>query len=163
MNKFLVGLLIIVGGGIAGWYYMNGGSIPKMAPKNVDKGMTPSVTTTQTQTDQPVGTADAGSAMSGASKGGIVSQNTVSFTDTGFSPAAITIKKGTSVTFENQSALNMWVASDVHPTHQLLPGFDQLKAVSKGGLYTYTFAKVGTWTFHNHVSPTNAGKVIVTE
>jgi hypothetical protein len=57
----------------------------------------------------------------------------------------------------------MWVASAVHPTHQLLPGFDQLASVAKGGTYEYSFAKVGTWKYHNHMKPTDFGGVVVTE
>ena len=162
MNKFLVGFLVIVGGGLAGWYFLNGGSLPKGMPKNIDKGMTQQGTPSPAPSEQSA-VPDSGSAMVGGTKGGVVSQSTVSYAEGGFSPAAITVKKGTSVTFENQSTVGMWVASDVHPTHQLLPGFDAKKAVVKGGIYTYTFSKVGTWTFHNHASPTHTGKVVVTE
>jgi hypothetical protein len=57
----------------------------------------------------------------------------------------------------------MWVASAVHPTHLLLPGFDELKSTGKGGTYEYTFVKVGTWQYHNHVNPSDTGSVVVTE
>lgn len=163
MNKFLVGLLVIVGGGLAGWYFMNGGTFPKVMPKNIDTGIIAPPTPSVAQSEQTTTIPDSGSAMVGGTKGGVVSQSTINYTESGFSPAAITVKKGTSVTFENQSTVGMWVASDVHPTHQLLPGFDAKKSMVKGGVYTYTFAKVGTWTFHNHASPTHMGKVVVTE
>ena len=162
MNKFLVGLLVIVGGGLAGWYFMNGGTFPKVMPKNIDKGMTAQITPAISPSEQTT-ILDSGSAMSGGTKGGVVRQSAINYVESGFSPAAITVKKGTSVTFENQTTVGMWVASDVHPTHQLLPGFDAKKSIGKGGVYTYTFAKVGTWTFHNHASPTHVGKVVVTE
>ena len=162
MNKFLVGLLVVIGGGLAGWYFLNGGNLPKVMQKNIDSGMTPQVTPSMSPSEQTT-VPDSTSAMVGGTKGGVVSQSTINYIESGFSPAAITVKKGTSVTFENQSTVGMWVASDVHPTHQLLPGFDAKKSIVKGGVYTYTFAKVGTWTFHNHASPTHTGKVVVTE
>ncbi|MBP9814257.1 hypothetical protein KBC80_03625 [Candidatus Woesebacteria bacterium] len=162
MNKFLVGLLVVVGGGLAGWYFMNGGTFAKVMPKNIDTSMTAQTTPSVASSEQTT-ISDSGSTMGGGTKGGVVSQSTINYTESGFSPAAITVKKGTSVSFENQSTVGMWVASDVHPTHQLLPGFDAKKSFIKGEVYTYTFAKVGTWTFHNHASPTHLGKVVVTE
>lgn len=162
MNKFFVGLLVIVGGGVVGWYFLSGRTLPKVTPKNTDTNTTVQTAPTAVPIEQTATRGD-GNAMVGGTKGGVVSQSTINYTESGFVPAAITVKKGISVTFENQSTVGMWVASDVHPTHQLLPGFDAKKSIIKGGVYTYTFAKVGTWTFHNHVSPTHTGKVVVTE
>ncbi len=51
----------------------------------------------------------------------------------------------------------MWVASAMHPTHQLLPGFDELTAVPKGTSYEYTFTKDGAWKFHDHINPEARG------
>lgn len=81
-----------------------------------------------------------------------------------FIPEVITIKKGTVVVFVNKSKGEMSVASNPHPTHTDLPGFDQFKSADKGKkTYTYTFVKVGTWGYHNHLNPPVTGKVIVTE
>lgn len=100
----------------------------------------------------------------GGTKGGTTNTvNTVTYTNNGFVPSRITVKKGTTVSFVNDSAKNMWVASDVHPTHQLLPGFDQLKSVARGGKYDYTFAKIGTWKYHNHQFPADGGYVVVSQ
>lgn len=89
--------------------------------------------------------------------------NTIIYTDSGFAPRTLTVKKGTTVTFKNQSSKSMWVASSVHPTHQDLPGFDQLQGVGEGGTYTYTFDKTGSWKFHNHLAPSDTGVVVVEE
>lgn len=86
---------------------------------------------------------------------------TVSYTDSGFVPNSITVNSGTSVTFVNESTKKMWVASAVHPTHQVLPGFNQLAATEAGTSYTYTFSKAGQWRYHNHVATTDTGAVIV--
>lgn len=88
---------------------------------------------------------------------------TVDYTDKGFSPKSVTVKVGTTVTWTNKGGSPMWVASAVHPTHQELPGFDQLKSVGKGGIYSYTFTKVGNWKYHNHVGPSDTGVVVVTK
>ena len=92
-----------------------------------------------------------------------VDGNTVVYGDNGFAPKSITVKVGTTVTWKNTGNKMMWVASAVHPTHQELPGFDQLEATGNGTTYSYTFIKVGTWKFHNHVSPGDTGTVIVEE
>lgn len=84
----------------------------------------------------------------------------VEFSGTGFLPATVTVKKGTTVKFVNKSSTTMWVASAVHPTHQLLPGFDQL---ATGDSYSYTFTKIGSWAYHNHRPLVSGGTVVVTE
>lgn len=158
MNKNIVWGLIIVTGVLFGWFYFNG-----------DLSLTrPSTKTTITPVDREVLETDSTfpaitdeSSISGDIKGGVGEQLTVRFTDSGFEPKEITVNKGVSVTFVNDSVNGMWVASAVHPTHQVLAGFDQKTSVAKGGTYVYTFAKVGTWKFHNHVSPEMVGTVIV--
>lgn len=154
MNKWLIGLVVLVAGVVVGWYVLRGiGNVPtQQAPAPADNGAA--------KTD--VGTPQ--QAASGeAQQKGVKEQTTVTYADSGFTPNSVTVKKGTTVTFVNESTGNMWVASAVHPTHQLLPGFDQLKSVANGGTYEYTFDKVGTWKYHNHVSAGDTGTVIVTE
>lgn len=88
-------------------------------------------------------------------------QYTITYSDTGFSPARIEIPAGSKVRFANNANTNMWVASAVHPTHQALPGFDELKGEVKGSVYEYTFAKTGEWKFHDHLKPEMRGVVLV--
>lgn len=84
--------------------------------------------------------------------------------DSGFSPASVTVKKGTAVKFINKSSTPMSVASDPHPTHTNYPEFDQYKSTFKGkSEYDFTFEKVGTWGYHNHLNPSQTGTVMVTE
>jgi plastocyanin len=98
---------------------------------------------------------------------------TVNYSDAGFSPATITVKQGTKVTFVNTGTKNMWVAADEHPTHTEYDGtsrtehcatgtntsFDQCVV---GKTYTFAFNKVGTWEYHNHAVAGDTGRVIVT-
>lgn len=87
--------------------------------------------------------------------------STISVTDTGFSPVTITVPAGTTVTFVNNGQGLHWPASDVHPTHQLLPGFDALRGLATGETYSYTFSKAGSWTCHDHLNPTFKCTVVV--
>ena len=145
MNKYLIGFLVLVVGVAAGWYFLKGQGTPTGGSSFPE----PSNATQET-------------AATSASESAVATSS-VAYTDSGFNPKTITVKQGTAVTFTNQSSGGMWVASDVHPTHQLLPGFDQLQLVVNGGSYQYTFVKVGTWTYHNHVKASEIGTVIVTQ
>ena len=82
----------------------------------------------------------------------------ITYTDAGFSPSAITIKSGESITFRNESNAAMWVKSDVEAGSG---GFDAGVSVNKGGMYTFKFTNSGTWSFYNSVTPANKGSVTV--
>lgn len=158
MNKFLVGILVLVIGGVIGWYYFGGQvKLPGMNIGTINETPAPKNGTGEdvTISDEPT--------SFGTEKGGVMGEGVVTYTDSGYVPATMTVKKGTAVTFRNESSGGMWTASATHPTHQLLPGFDQKKSVVKGGVYEYTFTKVGTWKYHNHVKPTDTAVVVVTE
>lgn len=161
-TKLIVGLLVVVAGLGLGWYVLKG-AYPQPAPTTTEELAAPSPAyapeeTTVVSTIPPV--PQTGEVME---KGGVSAKASVSYTDSGYAPNTITVKKGTTVSWVNQSSGGMWTASAVHPTHQLLPGFDQLTSVAKGGTYEYTFTKVGTWKYHNHVNASDTGKVVVTE
>ena len=113
----------------------------------------------------PAATEDGGAINASASletPEAVTAPTVVSYSGTGFSPNKISIKVGTTVRFENESSKPVWVASDSHPSHTDLPGFDALRAYGPSETYTYTFATVGTWGFHNHLSHTQTGSVTVT-
>jgi plastocyanin len=100
---------------------------------------------------------------------------TITYTDSGFSPKAVTVAQGTTVTFVNQSSKQMWVGSAPHPTHEGYDGttekvhcasgytgpapFDEC---SFGTSFSFTFTKAGTWGYHNHASSADWGTVTVT-
>ncbi len=90
-------------------------------------------------------------------------KNTVVYGDGGFAPKAVTVVVGATVTWKNAASKTMWVASAAHPTHQELPGFDQLQSAGKDGSYNYTFTKAGTWKYHNHTAPGDTGVIVVEE
>lgn len=86
---------------------------------------------------------------------------TVVYTNDGFRPAKLTIPVGTMVEFVNQSDKQMWVASNIHPSHEILPTFDEFKGVGKGQTYMYTFDKKGTWPYHDHINASLEGVINV--
>jgi plastocyanin len=82
-------------------------------------------------------------------------------TSSGFSPAEVTVKPGTTVVFKNTDTQAHWPASNPHPVHTDLPGFDAKKGIAPGGSYSFVFSKVGVWGFHDHMHPSNGGHVTV--
>ena len=99
----------------------------------------------------------------------LVAENIVTLTDAGFSPTTIKIKKGETVVFKNTGSGMMWVASAMHPTHDVYPTkggcigsiFDQCEAVANGGSWTFEFDVTGTWKYHNHRNSSQFGTVVV--
>ncbi len=91
--------------------------------------------------------------------------NEVVYSDSGYSPAEITIKKGEAVNFINKSKIPLWTASNPHPQHTDLPGFDTAEVLNRlptlSENFSYTFNKVGRWGYHNHNWPAHTGFVIV--
>lgn len=99
---------------------------------------------------------------------------TVMFNGSSFSPASVTIAQGGTVTWVS-TAGNMWVASDPHPIHNgydgttmqqhCAPGytgpapFDECTGSSSN--WSFTFDKVGTWGYHDHLEASIMGSVTV--
>lgn len=86
----------------------------------------------------------------------------IAMTANGFNPAIITVKSGTKVVFKNTDSEGHWPASNPHPSHTDLPGFDSGQPIDNGNTYSFTFSKLGTWGFHDHLHPNLHGSVIVT-
>ena len=99
---------------------------------------------------------------------------TITYNGDSFSPKEVLIRKGGTVTWVNASGGQMWVASAQHPSHTVYSGtsrqehcpdtsgtaFDQCAG---GNNYTFTFDKVGTWNYHDHLNATAFGSVTVVE
>ena len=102
---------------------------------------------------------------------------TITYADNGFLPSSLSIKKGDTVAFSNQSSLEAWPASALHPTHTVYPGsdiakcgaseangiFDACRGLANGESWSFRFNEVGEWGYHNHINPGHFGKIIVTE
>lgn len=94
---------------------------------------------------------------------------TITFISSGYSPATLTVKKGTIVTFKNGSAGQVWPASAMHPTHAVYPTtggcigstFDACRGIEPGGSWSFTFGVVGSWKYHDHLNPSFTGAIVV--
>lgn len=78
-----------------------------------------------------------------------------------FEPETLTIEKCTKVVFENQDNVSRWPASNLHPTHGIYPEFDPLQPVEAGKGWSFVFDKVGNWRYHDHLSPSMRGTILV--
>ena|SRR3989344_3828155 len=95
--------------------------------------------------------------------------NVITYTGTGYSPSALEIKAGETVTFKNESQQSMWPASAMHPAHKEYPTtggclgstFDACMGVQMGDDWSFKFDIAGNWKYHDHLSPKNFGTIIV--
>jgi len=172
MNKIVIAVIIIAAV-LAGAYVLLRG--PQSSSREV---ATPAVS------EQPSGgtTPQPPVAQAPAREAGVRPENSapreeyiVTYTDAGYSPANLNLKKGEAVTFKNQSSQSLWTASDVHPSHRAYSGtsldehcpdttntaFDACRGVLPGQSWSFTFNKVGTWGYHNHLSPGDRGAIVV--
>lgn len=85
----------------------------------------------------------------------------IKMTADAFVPAQITINKGDYIQFTNTDSKAHWPASDPHPTHTGLAGFDSLKGIETGKYFRYQFTNAGTFSFHDHLHPALKGTVTV--
>ena len=105
----------------------------------------------------------------------IMKENIITYTDSGFSPSSLTIGVDETITFKNNSSRIFWPATAVHPTHRVYPGsdikkcgsgdeagiFDACGGLNPGGEWQFRFGETGSWGYHNHLRPSNTGRVIV--
>jgi hypothetical protein len=166
MKNGLIVLLIIIIGFVVGWFIVRPNT---QTQTGLSQKQNPSVSPTPEKgTYNPIEVSVSGSQnQSGETKGGIggtngvVTETTVAYKDDGFHESVTYIKLGSTVVFKNDSSRDMWVASAPHPTHTAYPEFDQKKSVTRGGVYSFTFTKVGSWKFHNHMMPNQTGTIVV--
>ncbi|TAL19388.1 hypothetical protein EPN90_03505 [Patescibacteria group bacterium] len=83
----------------------------------------------------------------------------VTYTLTGFNPQAVTINKGDTIRWTNNTTGALELRSNPHPAHTDNPAFSG-NAVS-GGQYSQTFSLAVSFGYHNHVSPGNTGTITV--
>jgi plastocyanin len=70
-----------------------------------------------------------------------------------FSPATLTVKAGTTVTWTNRDSAPHTVTSDA--------GAFGSDTMPRGGTYQFTFSQPGTFTYHCSIHPSMKGTVIV--
>lgn len=104
-----------------------------------------------------------------------ITVHTIRITANGFEPSSLTVKKGDSVIWVNESGRSAWPASAVHPTHTAYPGsgiqkcgtaeaatiFDACGNVAIGNSWSFVFNEAGTWKYHDHLRASVTGSVVV--
>lgn len=107
----------------------------------------------------------------------MMGEHVVVYSDSGYSPKELTIKKGDTVKFHNESTRETWPASAMHPSHSLYPGssiqkceteemtniFDACMGLKQGEEWSFMFDHVGTWGYHDHLNSSMFGKIMVQE
>ncbi|MDO8511591.1 MAG: cupredoxin domain-containing protein [Nanoarchaeota archaeon] len=96
-------------------------------------------------------------------------EHQITITADGFSPKTITVKAGDTVTFFNEDSNQHWPASAMHPTHNVYPEsggcigskFDACKGLEQGESFSFTFNEKGSWKYHDHLSVSSTGTVVV--
>lgn len=78
----------------------------------------------------------------------------------GFSPSTTTVQAGSTVTFKNDSSRAIQVQSDPHPAHTDNPELN-VGTIDAGSSKTITVTTVGDWGFHNHLNPSETGRITV--
>ncbi|OGF89737.1 hypothetical protein A3I27_03245 [Candidatus Giovannonibacteria bacterium RIFCSPLOWO2_02_FULL_43_11b] len=139
----IIVVIIIIAG--AGWYWY---STQYQAP-------IPEPTSTGTPTPVPSPTPSSTSSSVG------VKEVVVDITASGFSPSEVRIKAGDTVKFINKDTKKRWPASGAHPQHTTCLGFDAKPGINPGESYSHTFTDVKTCPMHDHLNPTQFGKIIV--
>lgn len=160
-TKITGAVLVVVLIAGAGWYFTSKNSVDvEPAPIIADDGIGESSTT---------GTMPA-----------IQQTIAITYTDEGYSPAEVTIPAGSTVTWTNKSSKQMWVASAMHPSHVAYDGtakdehcknnaptsdtvFDECTGDPTGSSWSFTFTKVGSWKYHDHITASKYGSITVTE
>lgn len=105
----------------------------------------------------------------------VISKNIIIYTNSGYTPNMMTIKKRETIIWKNESSIPMWTASAIHPTHRGYPdsgieicgtdisvaNFDACKGYGLGDSWSFKFDNVGTWGYHNHSNSSHWGKIVV--
>jgi plastocyanin len=144
--KTLITILIVIMLGFLGLaFYLVAGHKIATAP-------TPSVRASASPTSNA-----SASPQASSSSAAIQSVSAVTVANMAFSPADITVKKGTTVAWTNQDSVTHTVTEDDGQ-----PG-PASGALANGQRYAYTYNTAGTFKYHCTIHPNMTGTVTVIE
>lgn len=157
MNKTLSVIVIVVVVVLGGYFLFKGTSQTTPSVYQTSKEQP----NTQPSTSKPL-------QKTSASQVQAIKENLVTYTNSGYLPATLKVKKGETVIFKNQSSQSMWTASAMHPTHREYPTtggcfgstFDACAGIQPGASWKFKFDIVGAWKYHNHLNPTDFGMIV---
>ncbi len=145
MNKVVIGVVVavlVVAGVGSTVYFLN----------MDDEATTNSSQTTGSNTSNVETSTDATAQESESTS------SSVEIADFAFSPASITVKKGTTVTWTNKDSAAHTATSD----NDAAAAFDS-GSLATGESFSFTFEEVGTYAYHCTPHPSMTGTVTVTE
>lgn len=166
MSKIVIVIIIIAGLGLGGYFFFMGKFRPASLPPETSN-QRPEQPRQTSEPEQPVSQTP--------EQTPIAEEKIVIYGDSGYSPPTLSVKKGETVTFKNQSSRSMWPASAMHPSHRVYSGtslgehcpdtggnaFDACKGFLPGEAWSFKFSKTGVWKYHDHLSPGNFGAIAV--
>lgn len=85
------------------------------------------------------------------------------YSDNGFNPNTITIKKGQTVIFKNESSRDLWPTSAVYPEKGNCgkSKFDACVKVGPGGIWRFTLDVPGSWQYNDRLRENVSGTIVV--
>jgi len=86
---------------------------------------------------------------------------TVTYTESGWSPAVARVAQGGTVTFANKSGEAFQPAANPHPAHTSYEGFDAKEGIPDGESFIFIFESRGMVGYHDHLSPERIGVINV--
>jgi len=169
-KNFLIILLILVVLVGVGYYVFTKFRVPSSSPELPQPPIPPVLEIPSTSVSSTI-TSTATSTTSQVSNQEVI----IKITSNGFEPKEVEISKGTKVTWLNEQSNPSWPASAVHPTHEVYPGssikkcgtpeqdkiFDACRGLKQGESWSFVFNEVGEWYYHDHLNPSQTGKIIV--
>jgi amicyanin len=82
--------------------------------------------------------------------------NAIAINNFAFSPATLTVKAGTTVTWTNEDSVPHTVVSDAGSAVVFTS-----PALATGSSFPFTFTQAGTYTYHCSIHPSMKGTVVV--
>jgi plastocyanin len=174
----VLGLVLLVSGCTSSTQFMDGAAeetseTEAQSPEEETPEESSEDTTSGTDSETSISSTEESSSSQESSAPG-ESENTISYTSSGFEPSRITTVPGETVTFVDQTGNGVWVGSNNHPMHRNYDGtstrehcnggqrvgnpFDSCSAVST---FSFTFNETGEYGYHNHLSAGDQGTVVV--
>ena len=94
-------------------------------------------------------------------------QYLVSYSGAGFAPLTLTVKKGETIRFTNNSHTDLWIAASGTPLYPSVQNgcgssaLDSCKPIPPGGFWEFTFNVKGTWMYANTLKQSDTATVVV--
>lgn len=131
-----------------------------------NKAAAPASSSGKSSTDQSAASSqnDEASTASNPSDCATVEQPTITHAAGKFSPACVTVKPGTMITWVNKDSQAIEVGTDPHPEHtgnREISGNEFVLLVAGGSQATSKLSAEGTHSYHNHTDPDTKGTVVV--